>query len=373
MFQRTRRAVRRTLARVSTATLVDDPSGFTPTALSDLLQHAGLDAVVREVAVTPVGTGQMAACYRLDINYERGDGPARLVAKLPSPDPAVRAAVAPSYRTEVRFYRELAPDISRIAPHCYLAAASDDGTAFTLLLEDMAPALPGDQLAGCTAEDARDAAFAVARLHAARWADPTVAGLDWLIPPMTALATGLGPLLRQGAEDFIGKRRLDDATAGVFRGFGDRFGEWATARPVPSSLLHNDYRLDNLLFAPAGNTKRRVTAVDWQSLSTGMPLRDIAFLLGTGLSTDDRRVHEREIVRAYHEALRMHGVNDYGLDQCWDDYRYSLFQGPFICIMGEAFAKSTERGTQMFSVMAERSAAAIVELESFDLLTPSGE
>ncbi len=55
--------------------IVDDPAGLTTAWLSDVLQ-----APVSRVSVTPVGTGQMASCHRLDIGYERGDGPARLIA-----------------------------------------------------------------------------------------------------------------------------------------------------------------------------------------------------------------------------------------------------------------------------------------------------
>ena len=87
------------------ATIVDDPSGLDRTWLTAALQSAGVDAEVGAVSVAPVGTGQMASCYRLEVTYVRGEGPARLIAKLPSPDPAVRAQAAMPYRTEVGFYR----------------------------------------------------------------------------------------------------------------------------------------------------------------------------------------------------------------------------------------------------------------------------
>jgi len=111
-----------------------------------------------------------------------------------------------------------------------------------------------------------------------------------------------------------------------------------------------------------------VTAVDWQSLSTGLPLRDVAFLLGTGLHPRDRRTHERAIVGAYHDALGSLGVSGYDAGRCWDDYRRGLFQGPLICALGEAFAAPTERGRRMFTLMAERAATAILDLDSLDLL-----
>lgn len=348
--------------------IVDDPTGLTAAWLTEVLQAAGIDASVRDVAVAPVGTGQMASCYRLEIAYERGDGPARLVVKLPSPDPAVRASAVLPYRTEVGFYRDLAPRLGVSVPACYGAAITEDGTGFTLVLEDMAPAVAGDQLAGCTAAQARDAAIAVADLHAGSWCDASIRALEWLIPPMSAYPEHLVPMLREALAQFHARRDLDAATADVFGRFVDGFAEWVTGSPTPWSLLHNDYRLDNLLFAPAGADMPAVTSVDWQSLSTGQPLQDVGFLLGTGLDPQTRRTHERAIVGAYHDRLVTLGVADYDADRCWDDYRRGLLHGPLICLLGEFVAASSERGVQMFSIMAQRSATAILDLESFDAL-----
>jgi hypothetical protein len=353
---------------VTTSTIVDEPTGLTAPWLTEVLRAAGVDATVADVSVEPVGTGQMAACHRLTITYARGDGPAALIAKLPSSDPDVRSAVATTYRTEVCFYRDLAPRLPVSAPRAWCAAVTDDATAFTLLLDDMTPAVAGDQIAGCTVDQARDAAVAAAGLHAGSWCDPAIAALDWLIPPMRDVADHMGPMLQDAVGTFLGERDLDAATADVFRRFADGFAGWTTARATPTSLVHNDYRLDNLLFAPAGADVPAVTVVDWQSLTTGEPLRDVGFLLGTGLDPEARRAHEREIVGAYHAALTVHGVDGYDADRCWDDYRHGLFQGPLISILGDAFATPTERGLRMFSVMAERSATAIRDLDCLDLL-----
>ena len=51
-----------------------------------------------------------------------------------------------------------------------------------------------------------------------------------------------------------------------------------------------------------------MAAVDWQTVSLGLPARDVAFLLGTCLALRDRRAHEKDLVAAYHGALAGHGV-----------------------------------------------------------------
>ncbi len=41
--------------------------------------------------------------------------------------------------------------------------------------------------------------------------------------------------------------------------------------------MHGDYRLDNMLFDP---DRTRVTVVDWQTLGSGLPARDLAYFTG---------------------------------------------------------------------------------------------
>lgn len=345
--------------------VIAEPAQITPGWLTKVLAAAGFDASVRDVAVSAVGTGQMAACYRIAIRYGGGEGPASLIAKVPSSNPSVRSRAALTYRTEVSFYRDFAPALSVAVPRCYLAAITKDAGAFTLLLEDMAPAAAGDQLTGCTAAQALDAARAVAALHAGSWCDATLGERGSLIPRTIDLLRFTAPRMPELLAAFVAKRELEDETLEVLDFFARNFTSWAAGRTTPFSLVHNDFRLDNLLFDPRGGT---VTTVDWQSLSTGMPLRDVAFLVGTGLDQESRRNEEHGIVSAYHDSLLGLGVGGYSFGQCWDDYRHSLFHGPYICLLADGIAEPTERGLRMFTVMAERSAAAIRELDSFGVV-----
>lgn len=335
--------------------------------LTMVLGRAGVAATVRSVTSERVGTGQMGSCFRLRPVYSDGEGPDRLIVKLPAVQADTRAAGALGYRCETSFYREFADRIGARIPRCFLTAADEATNGFTLVLEDLAPAEPGDQIAGCTVGEALAAVINVAGLHAVTWNDPAVRELDWLIPDLTAMPEFTADLLGNATRQFLERYPVDSGTASVLWRFADRFVDWATGRTEPYSLLHSDYRLDNLLFAPAG-APDPVAAVDWQVVTVGLPLRDVAFLLATGLSPEDRRAGERSIVAAYHRRLLELGVRDYGAERCWDDYRYSLFQGPFITVLGAFVAQVTERGDQMFTVMAERSAAAINDLDALSLL-----
>ncbi|MDW5593158.1 phosphotransferase family protein [Conexibacter stalactiti] len=60
-------------------------------------------------------------------------------------------------------------------------------------------------------------------------------------------------------------------------------------RPEPSSaptLVHGDYRLGNVVFAPAGPARLRAV-LDWEIASIGDPLCDLAWMLTTWPESDD--------------------------------------------------------------------------------------
>lgn len=328
---------------------------------------AGIDATVHAINAAPIGTGQMGSTYRLLIEYEKGGGPARLVVKLPAADPATRAGGAVGYRCETGFYREIADKVKVRVPYCYFAGISENNDVFTLVLEDLAPAQQGDQIAGCTVAQARNAAINIAGLHGPTWNDASLHELDWLIPGGAENTEFVASFLRDATDAFLDRFALSPRTAEVLKSFAERSMSWWQRLPEPFALLHSDYRLDNLMFA-AADTSAPVVAVDWQVATIGLPLRDVAFLLGTGLPVADRRVAERDIVSGYHRALGAFGVTDYSLERCWTDYRYSLFQGPMITVFGAFISQPSQRGDQMFAVMAERSATAISDLDALSML-----
>jgi len=356
-----------TAARPDDPAWVDDVSAIDAAWLTDMLRAASIDAVVAHVSAAAVGTGQMGSCFRLTVRYAEGRGPERLVVKLPSTDPASRAAGAMGYQTEVGFYQHLASEVGIRTPKCWYAAVSDDGTSFTLVLEDLAPGVPGDQIAGCTVAQARAAAVNAACLHGRTWCRAELLALPWLIPPLASSAPMLSPFLQDATAAFLERYVTRPADTEVLQAFAERFVPWAQGRHEPFSLVHNDYRLDNLLFFPPGS-EDTVAAVDWQALTIGLPARDLAFLLATGLDVEDRRTAERSLVDHYHETLAAGGVKGYSPGECWEDYRYALFQAPLITVLGAYVARPTERGDRMFIVMAERACTAIRDLGALTLI-----
>ena len=316
---------------------------------------AALGAPVTSFTVAAVGTGQMGSCFRVALD---GDAtlPATALLKLPATDAGTRAMVAGAYRSETRFYTELADTVAIVVPQCLATTTVSDDGLFAMLLEDLAPAVQGDQIAGCTPEQARLAAENLAGLHGPRWCDPTLLEVEGLTLNGPDDADLLAQVYGPATETFL--EQLGDAvspqTREILLGCVGVSAAWSLARPERFGLVHGDYRLDNLLFD--GDA---VWAIDWQTLSLGLPARDLAYLLGTGLSVEDRRTHERSIVAAYHQALLSHGVTEYTFEDCWDDYRFALLQGPLVSVFGCAYGARSERGDAMFAAMVERSCAAM--------------
>jgi hypothetical protein len=348
--------------------VADGIADLTPELLS-----AALHRDVVAVEASPLGAGQMGSTHRLRLRYGPGaPGPERLVAKLAAADPARRGLVADGYRKEVGFYRHIAPTVDVATPACWYSAIGDDGTVFTLLLDDLSPAGTLPQVAGCTVELAESALRNVAGLHAPRWNDPALADHDFLAFTDEGAAAFLGALHVDATEQFVARYEgdLDAGDVATLRQAAGATAAWLTTRPEPFSVVHGDYRLDNITFHPDGPT----AAVDWQTLTLAPPARDVAYFLGTSVDPALRRECERRLVAVYHGELVARGVEGYDAGRCFDDYRLGHLHGPLITVLGSEFATTTTRTPEadaMFLAMAHRTCTAIRDLSTLALVTPT--
>jgi len=352
---------------VTTVPIPRHPTDVTPAWLG-----SALGTEVRHVDITPIGTGQTGATYRVSAAYAAETGlPSSFAIKLPAQDDAVRERVALGYRSEVEFYSDVADHVRIPVPSCYFHDITDDGTDFALLLADMATAVQGDQIAGCSEQEARLAVAALAGLHGPSWCDPTWLGLSSVSMPKPgdeAAATGFGDVAKMAADITIDKlgSRMSDEDKETLVAAMESVTPWLLAEPGRYALMHGDYRLDNMLFDP---DRTRVTVVDWQTLGLGLPARDLAYFTATSLIPAQRAEVEHDLVRRYHEALLGYGVTDYDADTCWRDYRLGLVQAPLLTSLGFAFAASTERGDEMILTMLHRGCRAIRELDTLALIS----
>ncbi|MGQ0622830.1 MAG: phosphotransferase [Panacagrimonas sp.] len=353
--------------------LIEGAEGLTPEWITAVLRARGIvdRASVRRVTQAPIGNGMLGLNLRLALEYDAPETgvPASLVAKMASTRAESResGAALGLYERETRFYQEIAPGLDAGLPQTLFADISGDGRNFCMLFEDLSPARGGDQLAGCSVEDAASAMDAAAALHAPLWGDRKLLDLPWVnrefmvsmyidkLPPFVpVVATRFAALLEPGV-------------IGIAERFGACIGRYFDLHAMPWTITHQDFRLDNMLFDARGG-RLPVAVLDWQTFLPGPGALDVTYFLGAGLLPPVRRKHERALAERYHQNLVARGVKDYGWDRCWHDYRLHAAHGLIMAIVGAAITASTERGDRMLSTMINRHAMQMIDLDTLSLI-----
>lgn len=341
------------------------PEAMTPAWLAERL---GQDSdALRGFAASKVGTGQMCDSFRLTLDWVRDvDAPATVVAKCPSHDDASRhiAKLTGTYVKEVSWYRELAAGSGVAAPLCHHAEIAEDDVDFILILSDLAPAQQGDQLAGLGLASLVPCIDAAAGLHALLWNDPQLDELSWLARDNGDVIRTLFPQLYSGFRERYAER-LDPEVLDLGAGIVERLDAYLSRQTAARTIVHGDLRIDNILFAPDGES---CWLVDWQTLGRGSGATDLAYLVGTSIADPfERAAADRSAFDHWIVALRQRGV-DPDPDALWTDYRVGALSGYFMAVFASMSVERTARGDEMFAVMAERPARQALALGSLDLL-----
>ncbi|MGQ7829819.1 phosphotransferase family protein [Altererythrobacter sp. Z27] len=347
------------------------PDDVTGDWLAERLREAKLLGNGRITAVRweAIGTGQVGDSVRFHLEYDAPDaGPATLAGKFPAADPTSRgtAAMLGLYAKEVRFYRDVAPQLEVRVPATYAAEVSEDGGSFILLFEDLAPQRGGNQLEGCSIEDARHAIAQAAGIHAPSWRNPAILELDWLRPDPAA--TAQIRTLYPGAQALF-RERYADTLEPEFMDICERLaanGTWMARSHPQVSLVHGDFRLDNMLFG-IGNGAEPIAVLDWQTLGVGHPLTDIGYFLGCGIGDILRRKHETELLDLYCDEMTRRGV-PLTRGEIWRDYVLGALHGVSTAVFSAAFVERTPRGDANFLSMARGACALALEHGSLQLL-----
>ena len=370
---------------------------ITPEWLTEALRSSGaLDTNGRVVSFEPrnvsLGLGFVGRCFALDLTYEpAAAGPARAVAKMPTTFGPSRAMADEMdlYRTEARFYSELAGRTPARTPRCFWTGLDPESGDFLLLMEDLGGLRSVSHDNGCSESDARASLSALARIHAAWWDSPELGASNWLKCAGDADDTLFLANIDSGWPEFLeGDGRLLNAAEitvldRIRRGL-PRLRSWLGESPL--TLSHGDYRLENFFFAdePGGT---EVVVLDWQLLAQGPPGRDLGYFLGWNLTQEQRRAWERDLVRFYYQELQALGAGSYTLDEAWDGYRLGLARLAILqpanatklaemnagaAALNGAAAESMriamERGAELRVMMLRRALAAASETNACELL-----
>lgn len=344
--------------------VIDQPDDLTTEWLTSVLD-AG---TIADFTVERIGTGQMSACYRVHLTYADGTGPTSVVVKVAATDAVSRQTGLSLglYEREVRFYREVAPRLAGPVAPCYHAAFDPSTGAFDVLLGDANPAVVGDEIRGATVAQARLAVTELARLQGPLFGDTALADAPWLnrdAPINQALITQLyAGFLDRYSEQITPQHRLVcERLVGGFDGY--LTGEDQQDRP--QGLVHGDYRLDNMLFGAVG-ADRALTVVDWQTVTWGPAMTDLAYFLGCALPVAERRTHYDALLAAYHDTLGPDAPMSLG--EIREGVRRQSFFGVMMAIVSSMLVERTERGDAMFMTMLQRHCEHVLDTDALAVL-----
>lgn len=320
-------------------TVIDD---VTAPWLTETLRSSGAlgsGSQVSHFDIDPIGMGIgiMGLLYRLSLHYDGdGAGPAVVVAKLASSDPQARhvSRVFRFYEKEVGFYRNFAALTPIPTPACYAADHNPETDDFVLLLEDFGDAGVHSQVDGCPPEEALPAVRSIARHHAMFADSPLFDDPDfaWLpfgsdSPNPEGVIQGLADAWEPFQQTF--PELVTSELAAIMERFGRSARSLLTVKEGrPITLVHGDYRLDNLFFSGGGadsdggpdSEASAVTAIDWQVCAKGPCAYDLGYFMTQSLTVEDRRTHEAALIDAYLAELEAAGVV-HDPDMLIDDYR----------------------------------------------------
>ncbi|MFC9694285.1 phosphotransferase family protein [Kribbella sp. NPDC056951] len=183
--------------------------------------------------------------------------------RLPA-EPGSIAAELRMAESEVRFYREIAPEIGVRVPRCYRAEVNDEGSL--LELEDLSDWREGAEPV---------AAAGLLRSMHERWADRADVRWPWLRP------IGAGDELVARLYDDTWPKLAARSLSGPVREFGERLVgkvQQVEARVLnagPLTLVHGDASTQNLRTAPDGE----IALLDWEDVSAAPGVVDLTWHL----------------------------------------------------------------------------------------------
>ena len=318
--------------------------------------------------------GFMSRLSRLHLTYDGlSDGvPPSLILKMPSTSERTRSRVRELRmdEREVRFYRELAPTSGVRTPRCYYAELDEESGQFALLMEDIAHLRLGDLVSAPTAEDATAALRALARLHAEWWESPRLVGLDWLASSAAMIDRFLS-VWEEAWPLFLRRypRLVSAPQQGQFATLPDHVRRlYPRLTAGPQTLLHNDFKLDNLAFEDSG-AGLRVTVFDWGSLVRGPAMWDAADFISRNLEPGVRLASFDEILRVYHTELCKLGVQGYSFARCLRDYRLQMLVALLRRVaVGGRIEIANDTLANVMAITVRRVVAAAVDADVFRLI-----
>jgi hypothetical protein len=315
------------------------------------------------VELIGVGVGVTSAVYRLHL--EGPSCPDTMILKMPALDPAAvfTSTLLRMYHREVGFYNHLAEQSPIRVPKGYYGVIDEESAQFVLLIEDLGQKRCVDQVVGMELSDAEHVVDELAGWQAQWWRKAgsiVEQGLGMSIGDPIYPAV-LPMVFAEGWEKVTGAMDLPASIVQVgekwIGGFEALLQEMSQE---PCTVLHGDYRADNMLFDDDGS----LVLLDFQLIGSGTAAYDLAYFVTQSLDADLAADHERELFDRWIEGLRAGGVPAEDLDHQWDHYRKSaLFCLAYPIVASRGMDFDDPRQMALVNCMNTRYTRAVEQLD----------
>ncbi|GAA4491462.1 hypothetical protein GCM10023094_55900 [Rhodococcus olei] len=275
--------------------------------------------------------------------------------------------------SEAGFYRELRPKVDMNSPRAYHVALEAARFRSMFLLEDIAQSRGAVFGNPCTMYVDRGMAESMvtnlAAYHGAFWEHEILTSAPWLQSSLE-FQERVNDTIDFEKRSMVG---VDRSAEIVPREFSERKLEiWPALMHSlrvnvsgPHTLLHSDMHIGNWYQDNTG----QMGLYDWQCMSHGGWALDVVYALTSGLTIEDRREWEKELLELYLTELRAHGGRPPEFDRAWTEYRQQIFHALVFWLYTIGSGKLQPK-MQRDDVTAEnvaRMAQATIDFGSFDL------
>ncbi|MEM7100970.1 MAG: phosphotransferase [Pseudomonadota bacterium] len=373
------------------AFLPETPEELTPEWLSEVL---GGEVTDLSYSALGDGIGFMGDVLLLNLISKDAAIPSQIVAKLPKKANRVMGELLGVYEREIMFFREVGEQVPLRIPITYYSEFDRDAGSekqgeileqidkmplflnkvisvlgnfiaarkkrrYMLLIEYLDGYQPGDQLAGLGVDGCQQVLREIAQLHSKFWETNEIKGYFWLVD-MAVDARIRHGMFNQHSADY--KFKMPERVTPLIEWLEEHGARFLKEYPTltPTTLLHCDLRLDNVLFSDSG-----CAFIDWQLTRAGPAAFDVAYFVTSALDVQATDEEVMQLLHVYHEALRQDG---YTFDTFFDDYCRGLMQVLSNLSSVDDVDLGDGRGSKMMQAWLDRLAARLSMVDTERLL-----
>ena len=312
------------------------------------------------------GIGQTGEFCRVSVTTQTGNKET-LFLKLRAPVEGMHQVALryKMYENEVRFYKELASNLEVRTPEMIYADYDSNGENVAFLMEFMEGWHSPDQISGASHQQACLAVKEIPKISAPYWNKTDE--LPWL-PTMKADHLWATISDVKACEELFYKRFGSHLSISK-QDFGKLIDAWPAILTALSegilTLTHYDYRIENLFFS---SDESEIVVIDWQLLASVRPSWDFAYLIGTNVDTDLRRIHQQEYIDLYLNGLMERGI-DYPETQLREDIKWTLLGLSVIPVIGGSnFDAENQRSFDLFKTIAVRHFETVGDFDALSVI-----